>query len=104
MYKIETFEEVENDLLLLPKEVLMEVLGYFDKYKINPFQYSQPLENKGSRNLSGCRKTYIANATYRIIIQVDKGMAKIVSIICIGERNNMDAYNTAHARLNQTSE
>ncbi|AFL67364.1 type II toxin-antitoxin system RelE family toxin [Sulfurospirillum barnesii] len=100
MYSIETLEEVEDDLLLLPKEVLVEALAYFDKYKTNPFQYSQPLENKGGRDLRGCRKTYIANATYRIILQVEKGVAKIVSIICVGERNNMDAYNTAHARLN----
>jgi len=100
MYKIETFEEVENDLLLLPKEVLMEVLAYFEKYTLNPFQYSQPLENKGGHDLSACRKTYIANATYRIIIHVDKGVAKIVSIICVGKRNQMDVYNTAHARLN----
>lgn len=101
MYQIELHPDARKDLDVLPAEVFDEVSDYFDKYKINPFQYSQPLENKGGRDLSGCRKTYIANATYRIIIQVEKGVAKIVSIICIGERNNMDAYNTAHARLNQ---
>ena len=99
MYSIVTSKEVEEDLFILPKDVRDEVFDYFKKYTTDPFKYSLPLEDKGGRDLRNCRKTYVANATYRIIIQIDKGVAKIVSVIAVGERKDMSVYNSAYERL-----
>ncbi|MFA6143190.1 MAG: hypothetical protein WCW84_10625 [Sulfurimonas sp.] len=99
MYKVETSLDVENDLVSLPEEVLLEVLSFFERYKTEPFQCSQPLYKQGVRDLRGCRKTYVANAAYRIIIQVENDVAKIVSIVCVGERQDMSAYDIAFKRI-----
>ncbi|MCR2098792.1 type II toxin-antitoxin system RelE family toxin [Campylobacter upsaliensis] len=99
MYKICFMPEVFDDLDKLPKEVLKEVKSYFNAYKINPFAYSQPLQNKFRLNLSSCRKTYVANATYRIILQVENKVAKVVCIIAVGKREDLKAYKEADLRI-----
>ena len=95
MYRIEIKDVAKKDLDELPNEIFDEVALYFKKYTTDPFKYSLPLEDKGGRDLRNCRKTYVANATYRIIIQIDKGVAKIVSVIAVGERKDMSVYNSA---------
>lgn len=101
MFKIEILLDVENDLVSLPKEVFVEVLSFFEQYKTSPFQCSQPLYKHGGRDLRGCRKTYVANAKYRIIIKVENDVAKIVSVVCVGERENMAAYELAFKRISE---
>lgn len=95
MYKLEYFQEVKNDLDSLPSEVLSEVVGYLKQYKINPFACSQPLIG----NLASCRKTYIAHATYRIIIKVENDIAKIVSVVAVGKREAKEVYQNAYDRI-----
>lgn len=96
MFKVILLPEVEDDLILLDSDILSEVDGYMKQYEINPFACSQPLVG----NLASCRKTYIANATYRIIIKVENNIAKIVSVVAVGKREEKEVYRNAHDRIN----
>lgn len=69
-YKIELLPQVFQDLDRLTNEVAKEVRDYIQKYKHNPLKYSLELSNKDGLNLKGYRKTYVANATHRIVIKV----------------------------------
>ena len=103
MYKIQYYPEVKDDLLSLPNDVLKEVFEYLDKYKIEPFKYSSKLYNQGGIKLSRYRKTYILNATYRIILCIENNIAKIVEIVeivAVGKRDNKEVYYTANDRIN----
>lgn len=99
MYQIELLNGAQEDLDALPAEIFDEAMVYFERYKADPFSCSQPLKNQGGRNLSGCRKTYLASAAYRIVIKVEKDIAKIVSVVCVGERKDMTVYEAAAKRL-----
>lgn len=99
MYKLKYFDEVESDLDALDDQTYDEVVGYFEKYKINPLSYSQPLNDQGGLDLRGYRKTYVANATYRIILRVENGIANIVNVVAIGERDQKKVYFEAFQRI-----
>ncbi|MBN2894606.1 MAG: hypothetical protein JXK05_01755 [Campylobacterales bacterium] len=101
MYRLKYFEEVEADLDALDDAVYDEVVGYFERYKMNPFACSQPLSDQGGLNLRGYRKTYVANAAYRIILRVENGMAAIVSIVAVGQRDQKKVYFEAYERIKQ---
>ena len=68
LYKVEYNPEVKEDLLKISLPVLQEVADYFKKYESEPLKYSSKLYDYGNINLEGYRKTYVANATYRIVI------------------------------------
>ncbi len=99
MYKLDLLDEVENDLMQLSDEILSEVIDYFEKYEIDPLKYSQKLFNKGGLNLEGYRKTYLANATYRIVIKVENNIAKIVEVVAVGKREKNEVYEEAFKRV-----
>lgn len=99
MYKLKYFDEVKSDLDELDDKTYDEVVGYFEKYKVNPIAYSQPLNEQGGLDLRGYRKTYVANATYRIIIKVEKEIAQIVNVVAIGERDQKKVYLEAFLRI-----
>lgn len=101
MYKVEYFPEVTKDIDELPLDVLLEVKEYFHKYKTGPYDYSQKLYNKLGLNLEGYRKTYVADAKYRIILQIKENTIKVVEIIVVGKREDLDAYKQAHKRVNE---
>lgn len=42
---------------------------------------------------------YVANATYRIILQVENKVAKVVCIIAVGKREDLKAYKEADLRI-----
>lgn len=100
MFKIEYYPEVFGDLDKLSDAVASEVYTYFKKYKTEPEKYSKKLHNQSGLNLNGCRKTYVANATYRIIIKIENDVAKIVEIVAVGKRENKEVYQEAHNRIN----
>ena len=102
MYRVDFFEEVEDDLLSLPPKILNEVIDYFEKYHKDPFRYSQSLTNKDGLNLEGYRKTYVANATYRIVIQIERDIAKIVEVVAVGKRENKEVYKEAFKRVRKS--
>lgn len=100
MYNIEFHPKVfEDDFEKLSDEVLKEVLSYFEKYKTEPLKYSTKLYNHGSINLEGYRKTYVANATYRIVLKVENNIAKIVEVVAVGKRENKEVYTEAFNRI-----
>jgi len=101
MYKIIPFREVEDDLMVLPDKIVNEVLDYFEKYKVDPYKYSKPLYNQSNINLKGYRKTYVANATYRIVIQIEDEIAKIVEVVAVGSRKDKQIYIKASTRINK---
>lgn len=101
MYEIVYLPEAEEDLFLLPDNVLNEVLGYIKKYQTEPYKYSSKLYNQGGLNLEGYRKTYVANATYRIVIEVENNITKVVEVVAIGHRKNKEVYKDAHLRINK---
>ena len=99
MYKLKFNNEVHNDLSKLSKSILDEVTYYFKKYKQDPYKYSQKLHNQGDLNLEGYRKTYLANATYRIVLKIENNIAKIVEIVAIGKREKSEVYKDAYKRI-----
>ncbi len=99
VYKLKFFSEVEEDLDALSDKVYDEVADYFEKLKKEPFAYSQPLFNQGALQLKGYRKVYLANATYRIIIRIDNGVAHIVQIVAVGKREDKQVYIDAFSRI-----
>ncbi len=101
MYKVTYLKEAKKDILNLPSDVLKEVREYLIKYETNPYKYSQALYNQGNLDLSTCRKTYVANAKYRIVIQIEENIAKIVQVIATGKRENKEVYKIAHKRINK---
>lgn len=101
MYKLNIIPEVFDDLKDLPDEIVAEALQYFHKYKTNPYDYSQKLYNKFGLNLEGYRKTYVGDAKYRIILQIQENTIKVVEIIVVGKREDLDAYKQAHKRVNE---
>lgn len=101
MFKIEYFSEAKSDILNLPKEVLAEVKTYLKKYETSPLKYSQKLYNKFGLELEGYRKTYVYNASYRIIIKVEDKIAKIVEVVAVGQRQDLEVYKEAHKRVSK---
>jgi len=101
MFEVQYYPEVKNDLLNLPLNVLQEVIEYFKKYEQDPLKYSMKLYNFGDLKLEGYRKTYIANATYRIVIKVENNIAKVVEVVAVGKRANKKIYNIAFERINK---
>jgi len=99
MYKVEFFPEVKQDIADLPLDVLAEVKAYLKKYEKNPYRYGQKLHDHKQTKLEGYYKTYVADATYRIVYSVQEDHVKIVSIVVIGKRDNHEVYNTAHRRI-----
>ncbi len=99
MYKLEYFPEVKGDLSKLSLDILQEVADYFAKYETDPYKYSSKLYNQGALNLEGYRKTYVANAAYRIVLKVEDGVAKIVEVVAVGERKDKAVYEEAYARI-----
>lgn len=99
MYKLKYFDEVESDLDALDEQTYDEVVGYFEKYKTNPIACSQPLNDQGGLDLRGYRKTYVANATYRIILKAEGGIAQIVHVVAVGERDQKKVYFEAFLRI-----
>jgi len=97
MYKITYFPEVIEDFESIPNDVLDEARKYIKKLKANPYSCSLPLYG----NLSTCRKIYIAKATYRIVIQIENNIAKIVEIVAVGKRENKEVYSEASSRINK---
>lgn len=83
----------------LSDDILDEVKDYFKKYETDSLKYSQKLFNKGGLNLEGYRKTYLANATYRIVIKVENNIAKIVEVVAVGKRENQEVYEEAFRRV-----
>lgn len=99
MYKIEVLSEVNGDMEKLSDRILNEVFEYFEKYETEPYKYSQTLHNKFGLELEGYRKTYVANASYRIVIKIENGVAKIVEVVAVGKRKNKEVYKITHERV-----
>ena len=101
MYKIEYDDSIDADLDLLPDPILKEALKYFKLLEQDYEKYSLPLYNMDGRDLRGCRKTYFWNAEYRIISKLEDGIVKIINVIAVGKRENMEVYKIAHQRINK---
>ena len=101
MYKVQISPEVEQDLVELPDAVLKEVFEYFGLFELDPIKHSGKLHNQGQLKLEGYRKTYVAKATYRIVIKIEDGVAKIVEVVAVGKRDNKEVYIAAHERINK---
>ena len=97
MFKLDFFDEIEQDLDILPDNVYDEVVKYFDEYEKDPFSCSKPLYGK----LISYRKTYLLGATYRIVIKVKNDKVKIVMVVAIGERKDSKVYKEALSRINK---
>ena len=99
MYKVIPFPEVEDDLFVLPEEILKEVLEYLHKFQTDPYKYTKPLYNQGGLNLQGYRKTYVADAKYRIISKIEENQVKIVEVVVVGKREAKEVYKEAFKRV-----
>jgi mRNA interferase RelE/StbE len=102
MYRLKFFDEVYNDIVNLPQDIGYEVIDYFQKYQKNPYKYSKPLYNQGGLNLEGYRKTYVANATHRIVLKIEEDEVKIVEVVAVGKREDKEVYKAAVKRLEKS--
>ena len=78
---------------------IFAVKHYFKKYRDDPYEYSQELQNLGGLDLQGYRKTYIANATYRIVFKIEEDIVKIVEVVAVGKRADKQVYKDAYNRI-----
>ena len=92
MYDIKFYPEIKKDLDKLSNEVVTEVREYFYKYRVDPLKYSKPLYNQSGLKLEEYRKTYVANATYRIVIKIENNIAKIVEVVAVSSRKDKEVY------------
>ena len=99
MYQINFYSEIPKDLDELSDEIASEVRDYFKKFKTDPYKYTMPLHNQGGLNLQGYRKTYVANAQYRIVSKIEEDMVKIVEIVAVGKREDKEVYKEATKRI-----
>jgi len=99
MYRLKFHKGIRSDLSVLPIDILDEVTYYFKEYKTDPYRYSQKLYNQGTLHLEGYRKTYLANATYRIVLKIEDNIAKIVEVVAVGKREDMQVYRDAYERV-----
>lgn len=95
MFKLDFFDEIEQDLEALPDNVYDEVVKYFTEYEKDPFLCSKPLYGK----LASLRKTYLLGATYRIVIKVKNDKVKVVMVVAVGERKDSKVYKEALSRI-----
>ena len=103
MFKIDYHKDIQKDLDLLPDAVYDEAVEYIEKFKNEPYKYTQELRNYHGMDLSSLRKTYIANATYRIITRIINNQIQVVQIVAIDEREDMKVYKKAFDRLSLIS-
>ncbi len=99
MYRVELIYEAQEDLAVLPKDILHEVKDYLYKFQNDPYKYSKKLYNQGGLNLKGYRKTYLADATYRIVLKIEDDIIKVVEVVSIGKREDKEVYREAHIRI-----
>ena len=99
MYHVKFYDDVFYDLDKLPDDIATEAKEYFYKYEKDPYKYSQKLYNQGEFNLEGYRKTYLADASYRIVLKIENNIAKIVEVVAVGKRENMEVYKEAFNRI-----
>ena len=99
MYKVNLIDEAKLDIKKLPKKLVTEATSYFKKYQNDPYKYSQELQNLNGLNLQGYRKTYLANATYRIIFKIEENKIKIVEVVAVGKRKDKQVYKDAYSRI-----
>ena len=99
MYKLDFHKDIQSDLDKLPDDVFFEVDRYFEKFKINPYKYSQELGNLYGMDLRGYRKTYVYSHKYRIISRIVEDTIQIVEIIAVDERDDFMVYKKAFERL-----
>jgi len=103
MCRVEVITEAKKDIKELSDNILHEVLDYLDKYQTGPYAYSKPLFNQGNLKLEGYRKTYVADATYRIVIKIENNIAKIVEVVAVGPREDKKVYMDAATRIDSNS-
>ena len=99
MYRIDFYTEIPSDLDKLSNEIAREVREYFKKFQTDPYKYSKPLYTQGGLNLEGFRKTYVANATYRIVSKIEDNQVKIVEVVAVGKRENKEVDKEAFKRV-----
>lgn len=95
MYKLDFHDLVQSDLDSLDDAVYLEVDSCFERMKEDPYSVSLPLYG----NLYGYRKTYVADAKYRIITKIEEEDIKVVCIIAVGKRADKSVYIEAANRL-----
>lgn len=101
MFELDFHKDIQEDLDKLPDDVYDETYQMLKKLQKDYFKYSKPLYNKQGRNLQDCRKTYFYNAEYRIVSKLEDNTVKIVNIIAVGKRENLEVYNLANERINK---
>jgi len=99
MFQINFHKDIQKDLELLPDVVYDEAVEYLEKLKRESYKYTQKLGNYHGMDLSSLRKTYIANATYRIITKIIDNTIQVVEIVAIDQREDMRVYKKAFDRI-----
>lgn len=99
MYLLDFHEDIQNDLDELPENVFIEVDKYFEKFKINPYKYTQQLDNMYGMDLRGYSKTYVYHHKYRIVSRIIDNAVQIVEVIAVDKRDDFSVYKKAFDRI-----
>lgn len=99
MFKLDLHKDVEKDLEQLPDNVYDEVYDMLRNLSIDPYKYTQELDDIFGIDLRSYRKTYVADMKYRIVSKIIDNKVQIVQIIAIGKRDDLEVYKEAFRRL-----
>ena len=94
-WKVELIPEAADDFNSLDGSVRKRVLKQLVKLEQNP-KYGEPLGNKAGINLDGYFKLYVDRKRIRIIYEQ---IGKIIKIIAIDKREDMEVYRIALKRI-----
>ena len=94
-WKVELIPEAQADFNRLDGSVKKRILKQLVKLEQNP-KYGDPLGNKAGINLEGYFKLYADKKRIRIIYEE---IDRIIKIIAIDKRENMEVYRIALKRI-----
>lgn len=97
IYEIRLNEGADADFLGFDGRVKKLIAKQLQKIAVS-LELGELLGNKAGFDLSGCRKMYVDNKRVRIVYRIIDDKI-IVEVIAIGERDEMDVYESAAQRL-----
>lgn len=105
MKEIFYYAEVEEDFEKLVstnakgQELGMEAISLLDQLAAGEIK-GQPLSLLHGIDLRGYNRLYFNNAKHRIIYrEIESGTIEVIEVVCIGKRNNFEAYIDASNRI-----
>jgi hypothetical protein len=98
--------EAHNDLGRLRGALLTEAYSLIVRPKADPLRWPLLSKHPEIGDLSDCRKAYFNGSAHRVVYQLrpDEAKPRLVYIVSVGARANLQVYRDAAMRLGRTPE